>query len=179
MLPDPASLSTSLTTSLPLSPDCSPLPTLWMCLLRYYPQTTSSLSDILAYRIHSQASTLTPLAFSFYTNLLCKPQIDISIWVSCSISDATYSKPNPFSFLANLITMLSPSHSPRLKTRASSMTLFTPSKSIPFLSPFDSTFPASQSETPFLLPLLLSSPEPLPFPDSYQGSSLGCPASLP
>lgn len=100
------------------------------------------LPDILSYRIHSQAS---PLLLPFLsTPTYCAsdwPQIAISCWVSCSIPDATYSKPNPFSFLANLIRILSPSHPPRLKTQASSMTLFTPqqihssSKSVRFYFP--------------------------------------------
>lgn len=72
------------------------------------------------------------------------------------------SKPNTFSFLENLIRMLLPSHSLRLKTQASSMTFFIPSKSIQSLSPFSFTIPASQSHPPFLLPLLLSSLGPFP-----------------
>lgn len=175
MLPNPAPPPTSLTTPLPLVTgslsSSHPLNVPHKVL-----HSDRFLPSILSYRIHSQV--FTPI-FSFYANLSPKPQMDTSNWVSRSIPDAVYSKPHPFSFLADLIRMLSPSQSPRLKTQASSITFFTLNKSIWFLSPLDSTFPVTQSDPHFLLPLLLSSAGPLTFPQTCQSCSLGFPASLP
>lgn len=82
-----------------------PLPTLWMCPLKNsYTPTASFPSDSLSYRIHSQVFTLTLHSFIFL--LQPKPQIDISMWVFCSILDTTCSKPSPFSFPAILIRAL-------------------------------------------------------------------------
>lgn len=135
MLPDPASpstsdhLSASLTESLASSHSLNVLKILYWVLppfLTFSPKESISRSWLLL---------LSP--FFSYTNLSLRPQTDISSWVSCSISDvAVCSKPSQFSFLANSIRRLSPSHGPRLKMwlkcRHHLWFYFPPNKSISF-----------------------------------------------